>query len=194
VVLARGSARCARCHVCAHNADPGAASDGDPWIRSWTSPWCSGVCRERQDGTMRLVVVIPGRPKAWERARTSGKRRYHSPAMEAAADKIAARVLVAARKAGIRQFPPCAHLTVTALWARPGRIPEGHPLRGTNPFQRHPRPVVPDADNVAKLVMDAIGRVNLWGDDAQVTRLESVKQWASESEGSATIVMIEEDA
>jgi len=115
--------------------------------------------------------------------------------MDAHANKIAARVLVAARQARVRQFPECIHLTVWALWPRPGTIPVGHMLHGTDPSKRHPRPPVPDSDNVGKLVMDAIGRIRpkLWGDDAQVTRLEVLKRWGADDEEACTIIEVRED-
>lgn len=140
-----------------------------------------------------LVVTIPGRPVSWKRAKKHGKRHYTDAAMDDHANHIAARVMMAARKAGVKRLPVCVQLDVVAIWARPKKPAEGHPCRDRE--GRVPRHHVPDADNVAKLVMDALGRTRLWSDDAQVTDLRSRKRWAAHGERAPrTDVVIREDS
>lgn len=51
---------------------------------------------------------------------------------------------------------------------RPKRYPDGYVLHD----------VKPDADNVAKIVLDALGQCGVWVDDAQVTDLRVTKRYA----------------
>lgn len=51
--------------------------------------------------------------------------------------------------------------------------------------------VKPDKDNLEKFVMDALDGY-LWKDDAQVTRGETWKRYASEGEATRTIIIIYE--
>lgn len=48
----------------------------------------------------------------------------------------------------------------------------------------------PDADNLAKAVLDALGDAGIWGDDAQVAWLSAKKlyAWATNDAGCAVII------
>ena len=142
------------------------------------------------DGPM-LSVIVDGRPVSWKRAKTRGTRRYTDPAMDAHANKIAATLLMAAKRRGLKALPLSVSLSIVAVWARPVVVPPGHLLRGLADG-RQLRPLVPDVDNVAKLVMDAIGRTGLWADDQQVTMLMVTKVWGAVGEKSRTEIQIGE--
>ena len=139
-----------------------------------------------------LSVIVDGRPVSWKRAKTRGTRRYTDPAMDAHANRIAAALLMAAKRHKVKALPLSVCLSIVAVWARPVVVPPGHLLRGLADG-RQLRPLVPDADNVAKLVMDAIGRTGLWADDQQVTRLIVMKLWGGVGETARTEIGIVED-
>ena len=50
----------------------------------------------------------------------------------------------------------------------------------------------PDADNLAKAVLDALTTLGLWGDDAQVVDLHITRRWAGIDKRSGCLVLIEE--
>jgi Holliday junction resolvase RusA-like endonuclease len=65
------------------------------------------------------------------------------------------------------------------------RLPASRPKR----VEREPDVVKPDADNVAKLVLDALNGV-AWEDDTQVTALSVVKRDRTRREGERTVVRV----
>ena len=64
-------------------------------------------------------------------------------------------------------------------------LPRGRPRR----VEREPDVVRPDADNVAKLVLDALNGA-AWEDDTQVVALSVVKRDRTRREGERTVVMV----
>ncbi len=50
----------------------------------------------------------------------------------------------------------------------------------------------PDADNLAKAVLDALGDAGIWGDDAQVARLVVQKLYATGTNDAGCAVVIEQ--
>jgi len=138
-----------------------------------------------------LKVVIPGEPVAQGRPRSfrlpGGGVRAYDPAKSrnwkaeahihmAKAVEEAAGLLVA--------FPlgPCEAL-VTAVFTCPKSD-----CRRKEPRKRRRHPKRPDAENVAKAVLDA-GTGVLWADDSQVARLV-VEKWIG-AQGERPYVQIE---
>lgn len=116
-------------------------------------------------------VVIPGPPKAWERATVHKGRTLTSKAMRQA-------------KAHVRSC-----LAAEALRQR-WQTATG-PVRLTLAFVRNRKPdAVPDGDNLAKMVMDC-GNEILWDDDCRVVEFHAVKRRPGESEDECTIVTVE---
>jgi len=121
-----------------------------------------------------LRFVVPGRPQSWKRTTTDPKtgRRLTPRGMRQA-------------KALVRQcvgFAMREHMLDTF---------EG-PLRvRIDVYRRRKRDATPDADNYAKLVLDAANTV-AWTDDAQVVEL-TVRKHDSRVTGGAerTVVVVE---
>jgi Holliday junction resolvase RusA-like endonuclease len=94
-----------------------------------------------------------------------------------------------------------AEIQAAFLATKAPKAPRGTPVSVTIQVERHlpgsrpkrverePDLVKPDADNVAKLVLDALNGV-AWEDDTQVTALSVVKRDQTRREGDATKVMI----
>lgn len=120
-----------------------------------------------------IRVYIPGEPVAQGRPRASrmGDRIIMRDPSKARAWKRAAAVhmLAAMRKARAKPLRGPLQATIRAFW------PSIKPDRKRRPRRRTWRPKLPDADNVAKAVMDA-GNGILYGDDGQVVRLV-VEKW-----------------
>jgi len=72
------------------------------------------------------------------------------------------------------------------LMPRPGRL-----IWKTRPMPRVWQPAKPDADNMAKAVMDSLNK-HLWADDAQIVDLHAVKMYASSDESPGVEVMVQE--
>lgn len=94
-----------------------------------------------------------------------------------------------------------AEIQAAFLATKAPKAPRGTPVSVTIQVERHlpgsrpkrverePDLVKPDADNVAKLVLDALNGV-AWEDDTQVTALSVVKRDRTRRDGDATNVMI----
>lgn len=128
-----------------------------------------------------VEITIPGRPQPWQRTGGQGARRYTR--RETAAYE--ARVAMLAR-AAMRGSPPLSgplEVAVTAVWPRPKRRPDVMPPEAWATGTRAPRPSKPDADNVAKGILDGLTRGRVIGDDGQVVRLVAETLYAAEGEG-----------
>lgn len=115
--------------------------------------------------------VIPGPPKAWERAVPHKGRKLTSEKMRAAQTHV--RSCLAAE--ALRQ-----------RWQ-----PASGPVRLTLAFVRRRKPdAVPDASNYVKLVEDCANGI-VWEDDRQVVELHAAKRRAVDGEDERTIVTVE---
>ena len=125
---------------------------------------------------------IPGRPVPWKRIRTKGKQRYPDKG-QVAAKAAVVHAFNAARANGpavdIAQAVALSVHAVFALPQRPGARRMGCPHIQT-----------PDADNIAKLVKDALNGV-AFVDDRQVCELRVRKQWSDHNRTSVTVEYID---
>ncbi len=153
-------------------------------------------------------VVIPGEPGHWSRAAGRNKRGkiVNHPKTEAAKRAVRGPMEAAMKAHGVEFSPigtPMA-VGVVAVYKRgdskPAHVPAYH-------FERWPYTSTPDADNTAKLPLDAApkppkgarkwgaeaylraAKSCLWHDDAQVTTLR-VEQWYG-ARGEAPHVVLE---
>ena len=115
--------------------------------------------------------VIPGPPKAWERATVHKGRTLTSKAMRQA--KAHVRSCLAAEALRQRWQPATTPVRVTLAFVR-ARMPKARP----------------DIDNLAKLPLDAANGI-VWHDDALVVELRAVKRRPGEGEDECTIVTVE---
>ncbi len=135
-----------------------------------------------------VTVRVPGVPVPWQRprARVVGGRAQFFEAAKPRSWKVAAqermeRALLEAGHAAPLEGP--LQVVIVAVWALP-RTKE----RKTRPLPRQWRAQRPDADQIAKLVLDAANAL-LWRDDAQVSRL-AVEKWIG-AQGEPPFVLIE---
>jgi len=81
-------------------------------------------------------------------------------------------------------------LTVRAYHARPQRRPAWCPADVWATGQSCPRPVTPDADNVAKAIMDGLTKACIWADDGQVVHIDARTLMAGSGEAARTVVTV----
>jgi len=124
---------------------------------------------------MRWLFHIPGDPVAKGRPRSSvrgGRVHTYTPARTANWEQ-AARLEV---RAAWGNLPPCAdpvEVHIVAVFKRPKAM-----QWKTRPTPMVPKPNGPDADNVAKAVLDAMQGAEVIADDRQVVRLV-VEKWTA---------------
>jgi len=119
-----------------------------------------------------ISFFIPGPPVAWARARRAGNRYFVDEKTAAAKRAIAS----AAKAAGAKVATGPLAIWITVYIEKPKRRKDAYPTSR------------PDADNYAKLVMDALNGV-AWTDDALVVSLHVDKQWSGESGPCTTITI-----
>lgn len=130
-----------------------------------------------------VTVTIPGDPVAQGRGRAvrfGNSVRVIDPSKSRSWKGAAQVHMIQARSSALVFAPMEGPLVVTVLatWARP----KSHPKRNP-PTWRTSRP---DADNVAKAVLDA-GIAVLWADDSSVVRLVVEKRYGPESSVVVTV-------
>jgi Holliday junction resolvase RusA-like endonuclease len=124
--------------------------------------------------------VAKGRPRAFR----AGKMiRMYTPENVKKYEKMVGAALWAelprARRPVIPRGP--VRLELNAFHARPKRL-----MRKKDPDGPMMMDVKPDADNVLKAVMDAVGLAPVWTDDAQVCSV-LVNQWRCSKDGKPRI-------
>jgi Holliday junction resolvase RusA-like endonuclease len=118
-----------------------------------------------------VTIIIPGKPCAWQRARSNGKVRFDSP--EQARNKMTISQIGAAAMRGRPPFEGPLEVTVGAFWPYPKSMSgKKRGVYGSQFFTSRP-----DADNVAKLLGDALNNI-VWRDDAQIVSLTVTKRYA----------------
>ena len=109
---------------------------------------------------MSINITIPGKPCAWQRARSNGKVRFDSP--EQTRNKTTIASIGYEAMGGEPPLEAALHVDVTAIWPWPkslsARKREAHHGYVTSR---------PDGDNVIKLIGDALNNI-VWRDDSQI--------------------------
>lgn len=118
-----------------------------------------------------VLFVIPGKPCAWQRARSNGKVRFDSP--EQAQNKATIKQIGAAAMDGRPPLEGPLEVHVSAFWLYPKSMSKKR--RGT--YGSHFHTSRPDGDNLAKLVGDALNGI-VWRDDSQIVTLQVTKRYA----------------
>ncbi len=136
---------------------------------------------------MSLMVTIPGEPCSQGRPRFAMRGKHavaYDPPKSRAWKSYAVDALRAAGIAGAVMFPAGAvEVRVLAVFS----CPKGAFRRVPVPRRRHAQR--PDAENVAKAVLDAATTAGVWSDDSQVARLVIEKHVGAQ--GEAPFVEIE---
>mgnify|MGYP001612237072 CR=1 FL=1 len=111
----------------------------------------------------RVRFWVPGDPAALARARVGRRGHWYTPRESVDAEQ---QVGLAWLATGGKPFGPHIPLAIHV---------EAYCRRPKKP--KHPFPSRPDADNVAKLVSDALERVGAYGNDSQVVGIWCWKRW-----------------
>jgi len=142
------------------------------------------------------TITIPGPPPLWRRPRLARRGRHVAHVTALATRDDEARVAHCARvhcaRNGLSTMPagePLS-LTVRAYYARPQRRPAWCPADVWAAGLPCSRPVTPDADNVAKAVMDGLTKAGAWADDGQVVHIDARTLMAGSGEAARTVVTV----
>lgn len=149
----------------------------------------------RTMNTEILSRTIYGIPKAQPRARAfafKGKARMYDPGTaEAWKGDVAAQT----KELHGRNLQGCMHVQMYFFMARPKSHyrSNGVDLKPSSPRLYYAKK--PDADNLAKAVLDALTALNVWGDDDQVVILCVTKTWSNDQRSGCilTISTIDEN-
>jgi len=137
-----------------------------------------------------ITFQVQGNPVAQPRPRRSVRGGVYTPAKGIKAWRT--RIAIAARQQKIKTIQGPIILNLMFFMPRPkshfrtGR--HAAVLKDSSPL-RHIQ--TPDIDNLAKAVMDALSKAQVWGDDSQVTVLNSAKYWATKREPGVKITITE---
>jgi Holliday junction resolvase RusA-like endonuclease len=128
-----------------------------------------------------IEFSIPGKPLAWARARRSGKRYFLAEEQQAYRDKVKFHAM---SKDGRKMFTGPLRMEVHAWYQWP--ISKRRVLKPRGEAWREEKP---DADNLGKLICDALEGV-LYENDSQVADLRVCKRLAAQGEPARTEVSI----
>lgn len=136
-----------------------------------------------------LNRTIYGIPKAQPRARAfafKGKARMYDPGTaEAWKGDVAAQT----KELHGRNLQGCMQVEMHFFMARPKSHyrSNGVDLKPLAPKIYYAKK--PDADNLAKAVLDALTALNVWGDDDQVVVLHVAKKWSTDNRAGCHLII-----
>lgn len=128
---------------------------------------------------MAITFSVPGNPVPQPRARVTKKGWAYTPA-DHPIHAYRKALQLAAIDAGLRATPGTVDVVIDAVFARP----QSHLTKTGVRKGARPAPV-PDVDNLAKSVLDAIGPII--GNDSQVRRLLIEKTYGTEARTTVRI-------
>jgi Holliday junction resolvase RusA-like endonuclease len=127
-----------------------------------------------------IKFTIPGKPMAWQRARSHGKIRFDS--LEQCRNKLTIGQIGAAAMDGQPMFEGPLEVTVRAMFP----WPKGMSKRKRQAFGAHYCCSQKDLDNICKLLGDALNEI-VWRDDRQIVKLHASKLY---SDFPQTVVVV----
>lgn len=133
-----------------------------------------------------IMIVIPGKPCAWQRARSNGKVRFDSP--EQARNKLTISQIGAEAMRGRAPLEGPIEVIVAAFWLYPKSMTKKR--RGT--YGAHFFTSRPDADNIMKLIGDALNGI-VWRDDAQIVTVQVSKRYAITQQTVIRVIPLREE-
>ena len=142
------------------------------------------------EGTLRKITFrVPGQPIKKSRPKVGRARRNDGtefPTVRTPAETRHWQAIVGTYAQNAKVVPMDGPLRMSVLFV--------HKMTGT-PLKRSKRPwrykeTIPDVDNLAKLVMDALNGI-AYRDDSQVAELRTLKIYGEQDELPGTIVTLE---
>jgi len=131
-------------------------------------------------------IFVPGEPKGQPRPRAfafHGKARVYDPGT---AEHWKSQIATACPGFTSTIAYP-VYVDLTFWMPRPKAHFNKHGLKADAPWKYAKKP---DADNLAKAVLDALTTLGVWQDDAQVYALFVVKQYASADNKTGCLILI----
>ncbi len=126
-------------------------------------------------GEWSINIFVPGRPKAQPRTRATARNGRAFVYDPGTADDWKSLVMLALRsQSGRFSSGEPVKVFLQFFMPRPKRL-----CRAKDPAGPIPHTAKPDADNLAKAVMDAASVCGVWGDDRQVAGLYIEKYYTS---------------
>ena len=139
-----------------------------------------------------IEIVVYGAPKGQPRPRAFSRGGHASVYDPGTAEGWKGQIAIAARP-----FRPAApwegpvRVSIVFRFARPkshyGRKKGEQHLKIDAPRYHTAKP---DADNLAKAVLDALTTLGMWRDDAQVCQLDTLKVYADSSQDAGAVIEI----
>lgn len=127
---------------------------------------------------IRYAFEIPGKPVAWARSRRNGNRHFTAPEQA----RHAAMIGLAAKAADVRPIVGPVGLDITAVFAHPASWSKAR--RAATVYHTSK----PDADNIAKIVGDALNGI-AWADDAQACGISVEKMYSTDGTEKTIIII-----
>jgi len=128
---------------------------------------------------MKVTLVIPGKPFAKQRARTTRQGRMYTPAETVSYERQVGQI---AAQHFTKPLDGPVRLEVVAVF----QPPKSWSKRKTEEMLHRHHTQKPDLDNCFKAIKDALNRI-AWGDDSQVSEMSGRKMWGLHNQ---TVVFI----
>lgn len=136
---------------------------------------------------MKVVVIeVPGRPVAKARPRVGWRGAVSTEATRSYETKVAWMAR------GARLPEGALSVSIEARWRRPQSRPRTVDRESWATGQQVPRATIPDADNIAKSVLDGL-QLGPLDDDSRVSSLLVRTVYAAEGEPEGVTIVIEPD-
>ena len=131
-----------------------------------------------------ILITVPGEPVAWARARLKGKMHFTPGKQSGAMNDI--RAIAHKAMEGRAPTQNACSVRVVAVYQWPKSWSAKRRAQGNLKTSR------PDADNLAKLVCDALNGI-VFADDAQVSALDVCKRYGDAPMTEVTVFDLVED-
>jgi Holliday junction resolvase RusA-like endonuclease len=133
---------------------------------------------------IRHFVIVPGQPVAKGRPRFDRRGHAYTPEKTVRWEQIAAMQIRAA--IGSPMYDQPLKLQVTACFQRPQRLL----TRKASP-NRIPHVAKPDADNIGKIVADALTLAGVVRDDAVISQMIITKYYAAKGAPAQVAILLD---
>lgn len=134
--------------------------------------------------TIRHFVIIPGQPVAKGRPRFDCRGHAYTPDKTVRWEQMAATILRSV--IGTPRYDQPLKLHVTAYFERPKRLM----TKKANPNRIH-HTSKPDADNIGKIVADALTMAGVVRDDSIINQMMITKYYAAKGAPAEVVILLD---